>query len=335
MSGKRRSIPPALVLYFLAPAIAELLSGSAPPAEFFQPFSLLVLSALYGGGALIVRETALRWGKRWPTILVLGLAYGILEEGLMVKSFFDPTWMDLGLLGIYGRWAGVNWVWAVMLTLYHTVVSIALPILLVEILYPSRRDERWLGRRGMLLVGSMLAIDVLVGYLLLTPYRPPFAPYALACITTLLLVLISRELPHRWAPPEDAPRWKPLRLGLAGFTGIGALFLAGWALPALNLPPLLTLLALLLGAYFSWRQIRRGSGEGGWDDRGRLALAGGALSFLILLAFAAEGDPARTDNPAGMVWVGLTASAGLLLLYLRVRRRSTASGAARNAATPS
>jgi len=85
-----KRIPPAWVLYFLAPIIGELLSGSAPPIEFFNPFGLLILPALYGSGAILARELALRREKRWPTILVLGLAYGILEEGLMVKSFFDP-----------------------------------------------------------------------------------------------------------------------------------------------------------------------------------------------------------------------------------------------------
>jgi len=103
MEKTRPKIPPALVLFFLAPAIGELLSGSTPPVEFFKPFSLFLLSALYGSGALLSRELALRWGKRWPTILALGLAYGIIEEGLMVKSFFDPAWIDLGVLGVYGR----------------------------------------------------------------------------------------------------------------------------------------------------------------------------------------------------------------------------------------
>lgn len=32
--------------------------------------------------------------------------YNILEEGLMVKSFFDPSWLDLGVLGVYGGWGG-------------------------------------------------------------------------------------------------------------------------------------------------------------------------------------------------------------------------------------
>ncbi len=49
---------PALVLFFLSPAIGELLSGSSPPAEFFSPF-LPVLAVLYGGGAILSRELAL------------------------------------------------------------------------------------------------------------------------------------------------------------------------------------------------------------------------------------------------------------------------------------
>ncbi|MCG2769572.1 MAG: hypothetical protein L6435_14495 [Anaerolineae bacterium] len=37
---------------------------------------------------MLIRELRVRWGKGWPTVFVLGAAYGVLEEGLMVKSFF-------------------------------------------------------------------------------------------------------------------------------------------------------------------------------------------------------------------------------------------------------
>ncbi|MCD6244170.1 MAG: hypothetical protein J7J65_02910 [Candidatus Korarchaeota archaeon] len=51
-------------------------------------------------------------------------AYGIVEEGVMTRSFFCPTWPDLGILAEYGRWIGVNWVWAIQLTIFHAVFSI-------------------------------------------------------------------------------------------------------------------------------------------------------------------------------------------------------------------
>ena len=316
-----RRIPPALFLFFLAPTIGELLSGSAPPVEFFSPFSLLILSALYGSGAVLARELALRWNKRWPTILTLGLAYGIIEEGLLVKSFFDPNWMDLGILGTYGRLAGVNWVWSVSLTLYHATVSIAIPILLTELLYTDRRDESWIGRRGMIGLSILLAAVVLFGALALAPYRPPFVPYLFAIITTVSLYFLARRIPQRFAPPEMAPRWRPFWIGMIGFLSTTAYFIGGWALPELGIPPVLTIGFLIALALVILRLLRWASGEGAWSDIGRLALANGALTFFILLAFFAESNPDRTDNPAGMAFVGLATAVGLLALNLRVRRR--------------
>ena len=95
-----------LALYFLSPLIGEMVSGSSPPSEFFTVFGLIVLPLLYGGGALIVRELSVIWGKGWMSVLLMGLAYGVIEEGLMVKSFFDPGWVDIGILGEYGRSLG-------------------------------------------------------------------------------------------------------------------------------------------------------------------------------------------------------------------------------------
>ena len=80
---RRQLLSPGLALFFLSPLIGELLSGSAPPAEFFNPVGFIMLAVLYGGGAILAREMTHRWDKSWPTLLVLGAAYGVAEEGLM------------------------------------------------------------------------------------------------------------------------------------------------------------------------------------------------------------------------------------------------------------
>ncbi len=59
----------------------------------------------------------------------MGAAYGIIEEGILVLSFFNPAWKDLGILSSYGRWLGVKWVWAEWLTIYRSIFSITIPIL--------------------------------------------------------------------------------------------------------------------------------------------------------------------------------------------------------------
>src|SRR5207302_1555765 len=137
---------PLLALVLLSPVIAEMLSGSTPPIEWLNPIAVLFLIWLYGAGVLVMRETAVRWKTGWPSILLLGAAYGIIEEGLAVKSFFDPAWMDLGTLGWYGRWLDVNWVWAVWLTIFIDILLTPYRPSGISS-EPPRPSYSWSGRR--------------------------------------------------------------------------------------------------------------------------------------------------------------------------------------------
>jgi hypothetical protein len=300
-----KRIPPALVLYFLAPAVGELLSGSAPPAEFFNPLSLVILTALYGGGAVLVREQTLRWGKRWPTIIVLGLAYGILEEGIMVKSFFDPAWPDLGTMGVYGRWAGVNWVWSLGLTIYHAVFSIA---------------DRWLGKRGMIGLSLLLLVDVLFGATVLTTYWPTAMTYILTFVVMLGLYILARKMPQSWFEPSNGSARRPLLFGLLGFIGTTGMFLQSGILSESEIPAMVTMLSMTATMVLIYFILRRISGEGAWTDEHRLALTSGALMFFVVFAPLQELDTTRLDNPSGMTWVALVALVILVWLRRKVRR---------------
>src|ERR1700722_19725235 len=58
-----RSISAAVTLFFLAPIVAEFLLGDFPAT--WLPL-LIILSPMYGGGALLIREFTRRAGRRWP-----------------------------------------------------------------------------------------------------------------------------------------------------------------------------------------------------------------------------------------------------------------------------
>ncbi len=311
---RRVKIPPALVLFFLAPAIGELLSGSSPPLEFFNPLALLFLASLYGGGAIVVRELKVRWGKDFRAVLLLGAAYGILEEGLLVKSFFDPYWVDLGVLGVYGRWLEVNWVWTEMLIIYHAVFSISIPIVLVELAYPERRLESWVGRKTLKFLIAVLAVDTAIGFFFLTAYFPPLTHYLMAIAAMNLFVFTAYRLP---AKKEQAGKKKgsPTLLFAMGLTGSTSFFLLFWAGPhIISIPIVLMILGLAL-VFGLLKFIKQFDWKDSTSDLNRLAVVGGALSFLIFLSFLQEGD-AR-----GMAFVGLAAMLGLLLLRKNVKRR--------------
>ena len=307
-----------MILFFLAPAIAELLSGSAPPAEFFNPISLLLLASLYGSGALVIREMKVRLSKGYVSMLVLGMVYGIVEEGLMVKSFFDPEWGDLGILGIYGRWQGVNWVWVEWLTIYHAIFSIAIPITIVELAYPERRNESWVGNKKFMGLVVLMGAVTVFGYLFLTDYRPPFPQYFLSAAIATLLILVAWRIPVNTGRNGILQALMPKKLLLIGFLTTLTLFMLFMAGPHLiNQPPILMILgAGLLFAIFCF--LKRYE----WDEETlyhKFTLASSAVVFLAALTPLQELDKSRLDNTRGMLIVGIIALVLLILLRLRLK----------------
>src|SRR4051812_1196938 len=93
----RRGFFPAVTLFLLAPLIGEVLFGAVPLS--LLPSGLLGLVGIYGGGALLIREIVR--GRRLPDgwLVLLGLAYGIFEEGPIVQSVFDQHARGLSFLG--------------------------------------------------------------------------------------------------------------------------------------------------------------------------------------------------------------------------------------------
>jgi len=82
-----RRIAPALGLFILSPVVGEFLLGNVSIDAL--PIGL-VMSPMYGGGAVIIREVARRAGKGWPTMFLLALASAAIEEGLVCQTLFNP-----------------------------------------------------------------------------------------------------------------------------------------------------------------------------------------------------------------------------------------------------
>jgi uncharacterized membrane protein len=306
----------------LAPAIGELLSGSSPPLEFFNPISFLLLASLYGSGAIVARELKIRWKKDFRALLLLGAAYGILEEGLMVKSFFDPAWMDLGILGSFGRWANVNWVWAEMLIIYHAVFSITIPIVLVELTFPERKEESWVGSRYLKGFIAVLATVTAIGFFFLTRYVPPLLNYLMAILAMFTFVYAAYRLPTHSRNMETHKKANAKRLWITGLASATAFFLLFWIGPYLFVSPIIVMTLgsiLVFGTLRRLRNFRLNHPESSVD---RLAIVAGALSFLIILAPLMELDRTRPDNPVGMTLVSISAVILLLLLRRRLSGKS-------------
>jgi hypothetical protein len=304
---------PVVALFIMAPVFSELLSGYLPIAKFFQPLSLALNIAFYSSGAILIRELLVRWNKGWPTLLVLGAAYGLLEEGLMTKAFFNPDWPEMGMRAGYDRLGGVNWIMSLRLMVYHSVLSICIPIVMAHFMFPKRRAAPWVNHWVFAFFAVLLAAGTAFGYFFATPYRIPPLQLGLGWLAFFLLIALAKRLPREPFQLRDGPRVSRWWFFLIGLLAPIGYVIFGFKIPSDGHLP--AWLALLLLAGFAglvlWLVMKLSGNCGAWKARQRLALASGVLMFSTLLMIINE------QNDVSKRLVGL---AGLIFVIMMARQ---------------
>jgi hypothetical protein len=246
---------PVLLFLCFTPGIPEYLSGSTPVgALVYAPGGFLLFLGLnlglYGPGVLLVREAFVRWRPGWGGLVLLGSAYGLLEEGTALSTLFNPHASVVGAYGFYGHFAGVNWVWTVGVLAIHIVYSVGLPIVLLGLALPETRGRPLLSGRQIPVALAVYVVDILalvgaIGY-----WRDAPELLAGAAVLAVLLYGLTRQLPHGTLdPPREAPRLRPgafFVLGLLFFPIL--LVLPGLGEAASLWPPATMALELAAGA---------------------------------------------------------------------------------------
>lgn len=329
-----RRYAPVYVLFALAPLVAEFLFGATPLSRII---GLLPESLLYGGGAVLIREAARRRSSGWGRIAVLGAAYAIVEEGLVIQSLFNPDLFDAGLLG--GRALDVNWVWTQWCVGYHAVWSIMIPILLTELLFSERRAEPWLGTKGMIITGVLYVLGaVTIGAIFRFVIAPTFSAPLLLMLGAALIVVVLAVAAWCWPVTVPCAVDSPLKRvpspwligGMAAATAVA--WFALFALPdvlkegALVCLPMITISGLVAGVATLIRRWR--APDHRWTAQHQLALAGGALLVSMVFGFFFV----TASNQFDQISQGVTSIAAISLLAWfawRLReRREGVSGAA-------
>lgn len=309
----KRGIWPALALMLTAPLVAEFLLGNLPVKML--P-ALIVLAPMYGGGALVIRETVRRTGRGWPSILVLGMAYAILEEAFTTQSLFNPNYLrlNLGLLApAYIPALGIGAWWTLWMLMVHAIWSISTPIALIEACVPDRARAPWLGRVGMVVAGLVflfgIAATTAIGYRQYH-YVASVAQFIGAAVAIVALIAVAFMMGLRRAGTPDSSAPSPWILGVVALALASAAMMVpmnwGWgavaALLALDAGMVLVVLVWMRkGAMTLAHQLAMGAGA---------ALAYGWHAFLQRPAVGQLDASVRVGNAVflagaiGLIWLG-------------------------------
>jgi hypothetical protein len=286
---KRPRIWPAiLTLYVLGALIPECVAtfNTAPRSFLFNPPSFFFLTAFYGSANLLIREVIRRRSRRLVCLLLLGIAFGFVNEGMIAGTWYTVVPAGYLLLD------GIDWAWAAALTAFHMIYSIMLPIFLVEALFPSLARIPWLGRKGLIGFSILFGLTTSLAFLLPT-FRLERLLVGLAVIV-LALIALSLPLAESRRPSVEGQLPGLIRLCLAGFVGtllyFGTILLVPGILSHTLFPiaPVLSqaliILSVLIVCTVIGMQVRHWTRRPGWQEKQILALITGALLPTILLS---------------------------------------------------
>jgi hypothetical protein len=311
---------PTVLLFLLAPLFGEFLLGNVPATQLYLlPF----LAPLYGGGAVLIREAARRTGRGYPTMLVLGAAYAVVEEGLVDQMLFNPGYFtgqsELMRTAVPGLRVDA-WLSLIVLAM-HAIWSTCIPIVIVESLYANRGSGPWLGGAGLAAMAVVFTGgSVWLGHetfvesgFLATPWQLGLAAVLVVALTVVAFAVIG---PDRTLGRARTPRPAVVVAVTAFASSLYMLTeeLAGWWRVAA---------CLVLAAGFFWL-FGRWSGSSQWSSGHTLAAAtGGVLTYAWLGAvMEPETGPKSLADHVG-TGVLVVVVAGLLVL---ARTRLAATG---------
>ena len=295
LSTRWRTVVASATLIFLSPVLAELLMGSTRISNLWV---LVPEMAVYGVAALLIREAVRRQHRGWGMILLLGMAYALAEECVILQTSLTPQFFTAGTSS-FGWAFGVQWIYLFAMLGYESVYAIVLPIALTELLFPDQRAVPWLSRRG---IGIAVVVFILssVGVWWLwshgglprygsSTYQIPLLNVGLALLVIGIVVsaTLGLRLPTRAIQQATRRAWSPWLVGPIAFTfGLFWWVLVVFAyLPASSLPAFSPLIPIAIGlawAGLALLVVRYLSAANGWQDRHRLALICGAVLASML-----------------------------------------------------
>jgi hypothetical protein len=326
---------PIWTLIFLAPMIAEVLSGSTRMSFIFV---LAPEMMVWGCGALLCRELVRRWRGGATSLLLLGLALSVAEEFVIQQTSLAPLPFP-GANAHYARAFGVSWLYFLFMLGYESVWVTLVPVAITELIFSDRRRQPWLRKGGAIAVCAVFVLGCYIAWFSWTkgalprmhvsPYHPPLLTIGAGVAAILLLGCAAYAL--RGVGREDAngsrrvigSSWiESLLAGIVAFVLGGAWFkLIGMLFTPVECPAWIPLAAGCAGGVFAYILFATWSSRRSWGDWQRYAAAFGATMACMSVDYINTAGWTRSDL-IGKAILNVLALLGLIWLGVKMRGRS-------------
>jgi len=332
---KRGGAGAAWTLVFLAPFIAEVLSGATKLSVIF---AIVPEMMCWGCGALLIRELVRRWRGGWLSLLLMGLGLSIAEEFIIQQTSVAPL-PFAGTLTAYGRAWGVNWIYFLFMLGFESVFVVLVPVAVTELIFPERGEQPWLRTRGMAIAGIVFLLGSWMAWYAwikrarlivfhLPAYYVPWPTILAGFAAIAALVLFAYLLrgagtgvaPSRYAPPAWAVALVVLALGFPWYGLMAFVFISRE--PRVSFELVLAagvawgiLAALLLGW---WAQSPQ------WDNLHRWTASFAATLVCMAAGFLGSSTWLKIDL-IGKAMLNVIAVVGFLMLLRRGLERGHGS----------
>lgn len=278
---------------------AEVVSMGTFFYEFAHPSNIFVTFMYYALHLLIIEDLYSRFKLTYRDLFLIGVLFGLLEEGVLTLTFYIPAteWLKAG----YGRFFGINTVWATFLTFFHAVYTVTLTFMIVDRFFPRSTTpvfsrKTYVPALAYLLVlysgNPLYVVSVVLPSQLHFNFKPrPEALLIVASLIVALSLIVVRRTRRTLNFKDDAPPHSlpPSRRMLVLDVAVILLMSAFWWIPYMynyeGFPELLALiyalaLATLGSSAFTWYVKRKG----GLSEKRLTAITASIISFYMSLS---------------------------------------------------
>lgn len=306
---------PILTLFLFATVLPELFTGSTPLTGFLNPGLVLFLSLGYGLPVLLIRELAVRYNVGLRGLIFFGLAYSLLNEGLLAKTVIIHSALPVHQYDDYGCWLGISFPWAAGIGVWHAFASVIFPVALTHFFFPQAGRKPWLNSKVATALGIFVILFASLVFLGASEKGVKGTPLQHAIILAMMFTLFSLGFLFKGGPlrTAGAPSLKPMLFGMSILLPFTLLS----AIAGAKVSPLLFFIALA-GVIFLYGWLLK---RFGW-----LSLPG-FLCFGVgwYLQNAGVSVLLRLSNPPVAAVAACVDALILLLLWRQIRRAHEAN----------